>query len=380
MDTLKVYAAVQSLASSIVQPFVSFLAVIVGVSGLDLGIVTSANSFFSSLSQYGLSHFRIRAKPILLVADVLLGFGWLFMGLYAYGFPSTYLVTYVSIAVASGISSFGWLLVMERLSVNSRGKTLAQYSFYSTMGGLAATLATGFVVNVEYSQMRLFFYLAAALYLSCALMALRYRDTVGEPTTGKLSPYLNRFYLVTYLFGISWSFAWPLFPTAQVYLFHMSELQVATMSVIGGSSTLLLQRRIGALVDRNRKLTMYLGRLGLSVFPLSYLVSPSVYYLYAFNLMSGFTNSVGNTAYFSYLFDNAVNKKKAIGVYSAAGGLGALTGSLTSGALLQYLTGLANIVHAVRLLLSIAVIARIIAATMYLFLRDRQPASEKLIS
>lgn len=379
MDKLKVYASLQSLASSIVQPFISFLAVLVGVSGVDLGIVSSANSFFSSIGQYSLSHFRLNARTILVVSDLLLGGGWLSMGVLGLDSPMLYLEVYVAIAVVSGFSTFGWLIVMERVSVRSRGRTLAQYGFYSTLGGLLATLATGALVNTNYTEMRYFFVFTSALYFASAAIAANYRDTESEPVTGRLSPYLNKFYLVTFLFNISWSFAWPLFPTAQVYLFHMSELQVALMSVIAGSSTLLLQRRVGAWVDRNRRLGMYLGRAGLVTFPLAYLVSPSVYALYAFNTVSGFTNSVGNTAYFSYLFDNAVNKKKAIGTYSAAGGLGALAGSALSGALLSVVSSSSGIVSAVRILLLVAVVGRLCASTMYLFLRDRPRSVETIL-
>jgi MFS family permease len=152
----------------------------------------------------------------------------------------------------------------------------------------------------------------------------------------------------------------------------MTATNVAIISVIASSSTLMLQRRIGSIVDRHRRLMMFLGRLGLVTFPLAYALSPNVYWLYVANVMAGFTNSVSNTAYMAYLFDNARDRNKAIGMYNAVYGAGTLLGSVMGGwvsaAIIPYL----GMRKSLDLLFTADAAARASVAVLYLTLNDNQ--------
>ncbi|MFP3297495.1 MAG: MFS transporter [Thermocladium sp.] len=370
MAKLKLYVMLQNIANGLGQPFISFLAAVNGAEGPLLGVVSSANSFFWGIIQLPLSYSKANAGRLLLIGNIVLGLFWAMLGAIGGINPVLYTAIYIVITLLNGVISFAWLLVMESLSKGSRGRTLAEYSFFGSIGGLAATLAAGLFIGRSYAAASYVFYITAAILMINAINVVGISIEERPRLPGPSVP--PRFYLVTTLFAMTWSFAWPLFPLAQVYVFNMTATNVAIISVIAGSSTLMLQRRIGSIVDRHRRLMMFLGRLGLVTFPLAYALSPNVYWLYVANVMAGFTNSVSNTAYMAYLFDNARDRNKAIGMYNAVYGAGTLLGSVMGGwvsaAIIPYL----GMRKSLDLLFTADAAARASVAVLYLTLNDNQ--------
>ncbi|MGC8543391.1 MAG: MFS transporter, partial [Vulcanisaeta sp.] len=300
---LRNYILLQNLAGGLVTPFTSFLAVIIGVPSIGVSLVSSASSFFSGVVQLPLRSIK-RIESLLKISTLILAMLWLLMAFLAYGNPILYLVTYIAIASIGGANSYAWSLIMERVSRGSRGRTLATYAFWGSVGGLLATLVTGFIVGSNYSLVRYVFITSGFLILMNAvgIWGLSSIDPEPQGTSNPLdllrsNRRLTRFLMINMLFAIVWSFAWPLFPLAQVYLFNMTMEQVAIINVISGVSTLLLQRHVGAWFDKNRKLIMFLGRFLLITYPLSFALAPNVYVIYIAYAVSGFTNSASNIAY-----------------------------------------------------------------------------------
>lgn len=370
MAKLRLYVMLQNIANGLGQPFISFLAAVNGAEGPLLGVVSSANSFFWGIIQLPLSYSKANAGRLLLIGNIVLGLFWAMLGAIGGINPALYTAIYIVITLLNGVISFAWLLVMESLSKGSRGRTLAEYSFFGSIGGLAATLTAGLFIGRSYAAASYVFYITAAILMINAINVVGISIEERPRLPGPSAP--PRFYLVTTLFAMTWSFAWPLFPLAQVYVFNMTATNVAIISVIAGSSTLMLQRRIGSIVDRHRRLMMFLGRLGLVTFPLAYALSPNVYWLYVANVMAGFTNSVSNTAYMAYLFDNARDRNKAIGMYNAVYGAGTLLGSVMGGwvsaAIIPYL----GMRKSLDLLFTADAAARASVAVLYLTLNDNQ--------
>ncbi|BBD72288.1 MFS transporter [Sulfodiicoccus acidiphilus] len=374
MAKLRTYAVLQTLASSLTQPFVNFLAALLGVDGIDLGIIATANTFFSSISQLALSSIKTSPKKLILLADVSVGILWYLMVAIGINYPAAYVGIYIAISCLSGMSTFGWLIVLERFSIGARGKRLAEYGFYSSIGGLIATLVTGLLVGSNYSNFAPVFLASGSIYLTNGLLTLRWEE-VAEARPSKPSlPKVWKFLGITAAFNATWAFAWPLFPLAQVYVYHMNALQVGLTSVIAGCSTLILQRRIGALVDRYRKFMMFLGRLGLVTFPLAYALGTSVYDIYGAQIVSGFTGSISSTAYYSYLFDKVEDKRRGIAFYNAFSGVGALAGGILGGLMATLLAPLGQ-TFSLRLLLLSAALGRLAASTLYLFLDDARSSA-----
>jgi predicted MFS family arabinose efflux permease len=150
----------------------------------------------------------------------------------------------------------------------------------------------------------------------------------------------------------------------------MNFENVAIINTISGVSTLLIQNWVGKLVDKNRKLVMFTGRLALATFPLAYALSTSTYEIYLANVVAGFTNSVNSTAYLSYLYDSSKDTRKSVGLYNAVTALGDLTGSSIGGITAQLVTSYFGVVQGIRdMMLAIAVL-RILASLFYLRLHE----------
>ena len=350
------------------MPFISFLTASAGVVGEPLALVSSAGTTFPGLVQYVLSRMKSEAKTLVVAGTGLAGVLWVVMAvLQLSGLP--FVGIFLAIEALSGASLFGWMLLMESMSRTARGTTLARYQMYTYLGGLGATLFAGVVVGPQLPLMRYFFAGAGVMYLVNAWVVSR-DDARAEaaPGAGKASPRLRRFLGINSLFVFVWSLAWPLFPIAQVDIFNMTETEVAIIAVIGGLSSVMLQRAIGKVADKRRRLVMFTGRFTLACFPLVYALASSVYEIYVVNIISGFTNSTG-IAYTSYLFENSVDKRKGIGLYNLANALAAAAGSSFSGLVYVALSG-DDAVAVLRTMLIAVAGARIAVSFLYLTLKE----------
>lgn len=370
IPSLRTHAIINTLALNLISPFISFYSASTGIGGELLAIVTSAGITLPGLAQFILSFIKSRAKTLLFFGTLIMAISWFVIGLLNIIGP-LFVLLYIITEASLGIANLGWMLIIERISVTKRGSTLALYSFYGSIGGLFATLITGIIVRANLELMR-YFFLSSALILFLDVYIIHKFDVDAYYQKVKIKYdlfYLKRFLLVNFIFTIIWAMAWPLFPLAQIYKFHMTELEIGILAVIGTSSTLLLQRIIGRLTDKRRKHIMFLGRFLLATFPLAYVFSTNVYELYIANLISGLTNSAG-VSYTAYLFDNSNNKKFSIALYNFINGLAALIGSSIGSLLLLTLEPIDGIEKAVIDLLFLIGILRICTSFMYLTISD----------
>lgn len=335
---LYIYSALQNFANSLYSPFVGFVAASTGTPPLMLGVISSAGTVFNNLSAFLASFKRWRPLRLILAANIASAAALVLMALFA-EIHIAYTALYVVVTAALGISGYGWSLIMEQYSRRSRGISLAEFSFYSTLGGLVATLITGLLMRDNPLAIRLALDIAAALTVANTIqlymLGLEY-DEGPRTQMGRVGRRLLKFYLDTFAFMVTWSFAWPLFPLAQVYVFHMTGLQVAIVQIITVASNLAFQRAMGRFVDRHMRLSLFLGRATFMLWPLIYGVATNVYQIYAAYLFYGFGGSISNVAYFAYVVDNADDRRKALGYYNLVNALGALTGAELSSAILTY--------------------------------------------
>lgn len=111
---------------------------------------------------------------------------------------------------------------------------------------------------------------------------------------------------------------------------------------------------------------MFLGRLLLVTFPLSYALTNNVYVIYLANMVAGFTNSASNVAYISFVYDNSEDRRTAVSLYNLFYGVGTLIGSLISGALVTVVANYVGLKDSVRYMLLGDAAARALMATLYI--------------
>lgn len=378
MRSLKIYSILNNLANGLANPFVGFFAVSSGLSVYFVSLISSASTALPGVSQIAVLRIRSNPKILVISGTLLSGLLWILAGLMASLGPP-FVGIYLSTQLTAGVASLGWTLILERISRGRRGMELARYSFYANIGSLLATLLTGYVVGRNLSDMGYFFIASGILMILGSLSLLSYsheEESVVQKTPGpgtakrhEIAHALRTFYLVNALYMVVMSFAWPLFPLAQVHKFRMGAAEVGLLTVIAGISTIVLQRIVGVLVDLNRRLVMFSGRLLLAAFPLGYAFSSNVYELYLIQIVAGYTNSAV-IAYTAYVMDHSIDKRKALSLFSFYNGVATVIGSVMGGALYAYISTLEDPVGSVNTLMLVVGVVRIFASIPYLYLKD----------
>jgi MFS family permease len=379
LRSLRIYSLLNNLASGLTSPFIGFLVASSGIPVYLLSIVSSASTSLPGIAQIAILRIRSNSRSMVFLGTLAIGLLWILSGFVSYA-STLFVGLYLVIQVISGIASLGWLLILENISRGRRGFELARYSFYASAGSLLATLITGYIVGRNLSNMGYFFIATGILLIVSSLAVLGYRESdssIGGARpkeesfhrTSKSADLLSRFYIINSAYMVVMSFAWPLFPLAQVYKFRMSAAEVGILTVIAGMSSLAIQRPLGILVDINRKAVMVLGRVLLASFPLGYAFSPNIYYLYAIQIISGFTNSAG-IAYTSYVMDHSIDKRRALSMFNFLNGIATIIGSIMGGLLYVVISSAEDPVAAIDILMTSIGIIRILMAIPYIFLRD----------
>ncbi|MUN29055.1 MFS transporter [Sulfuracidifex metallicus] len=378
MKPLRTITLLNSIASSLSQPYFSFLNVINGVTGPLLGVVSSSFTAFPSIVQGIFSLYKAEAKNLITWGFILSGLAWILLFLLPYGSLST--LMYVIAASGSGASTFGYSIIMEKVSRGARGAVLSQYAQYARIGSLLSTVGVGLLTGDQYYLMKWFFLSTGLLYLISSYISTIIQDEeVYVPPSEGIGKDVMRMILVNSSFYVVWAFAWPLFPVAEVEVYHMNEDNLAIITLIGGISGLLFQRRVGMWMDRNRRAVMFAGRIGLAIYPLAYSLATNVYQIYAAYLLMGITGPA-NIAYTSFVYDNTKNVRKAISFMSLGEGIGAIMGSLLGSVSFVEMESLISPSMAVRLLLFTASLSRIAFSFFYLSLHDTQEKGRRVLS
>lgn len=376
MRSLKIYSILNNLANGLANPFVGFFAASSNLSIYMVSLISSASTALPGISQVAALGIRSNPKVLTITGTIISGILWIIAGIAASLGP-VFVSLYLSTQLAAGIASLGWSLILEKISRGRRGIELARYSFYANTGSLIATLLTGYTVGKNLSNMEYFFAASGILMILSSLFLASYSYEEHEPPRiagigiAKSAAYndLKTFYLLNASYMVAMSFAWPLFPLAQVYKFRLSAAEVGFLTMISGVSAIALQRIVGVMVDLNRRLVMFLGRLLLASFPLGYVFSSNVYELYLIQIISGYTNSAV-IAYTAYVMDHSIDKRRALSLYNFYNGVATIIGSIAGGALYAYISRLEDPVSAIDTLMLAVGVARILLSIPYLYLKD----------
>ncbi|ACP39067.1 MFS transporter [Saccharolobus islandicus] len=371
MKYLKIFAILSNLANNLVNPFISFVSAYFGMNSEELALITSATNAVPNISQYFLNFIKSKAKLLIFIGTLVNGLLWVISAFIP--FNLTFLIVYFIITISIGIANFGWNLIMDKISKNSRGSTLSLYLVYGTIGALAATLITGLITGSNTELIREFFLISGLMLVGSAYLSRKIEtDTTFEERGVKSTSLLKRFLATIFLFNLVLSLAWPIFPLAQVYKFHMNDENIAILSVETGVTTILFQRIVAKLTDTKRRLTLFLGSALFTIYPLSYALSNSIYIIYITNLASGFTNAVGSVTYIAYIFDNSddFTIRKNLAVYNLTVGCGVMTGSILGGVAYSYVSQFYNPMYSIDLMLIISSILRFSVSPLFLTIKD----------
>jgi MFS family permease len=368
---LKLHALVNSFANNIASPFVSFNVTASGGSDLLIGYVQAINTLASGVAQLVggriVDRFGGRLK-LALVMSVIMGLIWLeatvFQGTNALA------VSYTAITIGLGFYLAGWNSFLgEATTQEGRGSFLSAFARIASWGSLAALVLTTAITFVTPSYTALFLVSGIAFIASSLFLRGQQEIPVQKQVMSKFgSDLMMKYYGVNAVYGLFWGFAWPLFTITTVKIVKMSLVEYAFAQFIAVASTIVFQAVVGRMVDRNRRRSVFLGRLGLVVYTVGYIFFTQAWEIYAINLFSGFTNALINVAFSAYLYDLAPvgRRGRYIAEFNLVTGVATMAGSLAAAYLLTIMSASMSLWLALAYLYVVATIGRLAAALLHL--------------
>ena len=307
--------------------------------------------------------------------------GVLWMGSASVQSPAFLAVAFTAITLVFGFYLAGWTsLIGEASEKMEKGSFLSTFARLQTIGALGALLLTT-AITAYYPSYSALYLLSGAFFVVSALVLRGQKEqrveraAMSEEGTANL----KRYYLVSGVYGLFWGFAWPLFTITLVRVVGMDLYEYSLSLAIGMGSTVLFQPLIGRMVDRNRRMAVFWGRMGLVVYPFTYMFFTAAWQVYVVNIFSGVTNALLNVAFVAYLYDisPAGQRGRYNAEFNLITGAATMVGSLAAGYALYFLSATNSLWLSLAYLYLVAAAGRACAAMLHLRLPYRGLAVQR---
>lgn len=311
------YEFFKSIGQGLVNPFIPVFALTLGASNFLIGFLSSSTNFVYLISQLLFSMWLWRMKrksSILFMATIFWSLMWAVIGLSKSPYELIILLSFQSIFSALIVLSWTDLFVNSTSSYK-RGKIIGKLNWYSGVGALFSTLASGYILT-HYGFVKFVFFLAAAFGILGAINFFSF---------GRLRPFKlpvfklgikqnllrlkeNKDFLILLKAKMFLSFAvgiaGPFFMIQVVTNLKGSLMDVAVISVISSISRLLVYKPWGFIVDYVGRRAVILSCIFLiSAYPLVYAIVPNVFFLYGFVIFGAIGWAGFDIAAFAYFSD-----------------------------------------------------------------------------
>lgn len=392
-------SVLDSFGNSLISPFLSYFALDLGASNVDLGWFTAITNLTPNFMQivWGTLSDRVgRRIPFIIVGGVWNALMWLLI--LNSGSPTLLIVLLGVQSLVGSMTIPAWSALQGDLVPTSlRGRLTSSIAFWAAVGSIVATLLTSayflLAPSTSLSGAYLIPFLAATLIglvASLSIVSIRKRERLQPIPTRQLMPVqvfkalrllpnFKRFLLASTVYGFFMAVSWPLFIETQVDLLGMSRLEVGLLTVINVLSTVIFQRWAGTLLDRaGRRPVMLLHRFGLVLVPITYAIVPYVFrfggilLLYGINALTGFLLAIGNLAILVYLLDVVpeMYRGSLTAIYNAVTGVAYFFGALFGGYLAQILLGMLGTILALATVYTVSAAGRAGGAISFLQVRE----------
>jgi MFS family permease len=395
LKTLYTRSVVSSFGSGMVSPFTGAYAVRLGASSSDMGWFQSSTNLSNNLMQifWGrLSDKTKRRIPFIVFGSVFLSVLWIPMIFVA---SPTQLIALLAIqALVGSMATPAWTaLIGDLVPSLNLGRANATVSFWSSIGSVAATLASGFImISIGRSIQEIFvipILVAVVCGIASALVMLKMKEKKnGEKlrikenlisdiskifSSARNTPMFVKYCYVDGTFQFFMSIAWPLFAITQIKVLNASMLQIAVLSVVQLILTIAVQAWAGRLADtKGRKPLLIFFRFGLMTVPLAYAIAPNVETLIAVGVFWGFVNALGSASVTAYLLDISSPELRGsfIAVYNLVIGVITFVGSLIGGYLSDFTIGAFGLFTGLLIVYMISTVGRAIGAGLHFSLEE----------
>ncbi len=376
-----------SLGATAASTFVGIYAVMIGAGAVEMGWLQSSVNSISNGGQilWGkLSDRAGRRKGFLGLGSVILAVLWFLMPYTVT--PIGLIIVYSLIALFGSMITVNWFSLIADLSDTSvRGKFLAFINNVSSVGTIISLTAMVFLFDGNSSRdIEIPFFLAALTYVVSAVMMVFLKEERHRPkfkySMMKTLRHIREdenfypYFRATNVQGFFWSMAWPMFPITIISLMNFDLRDVAILTIVSVGISIIVQTFLGRYNDRKeRPPLIFLNRLMLSLIPVFYAFSNSLFLFVLVEVYSGFLGALQNIVMNSYLLDIIPGSRRAeyISIINGFNGLVYLMGALTGGYLLEFTESVLPLKTALIAAYMVVFTGRFL--TSFLFLKLKEP-------
>ncbi|MDT7892531.1 MAG: MFS transporter [Thermoproteota archaeon] len=371
LKKIKTHTLLNSTAGNFANPYFSYVAASISSSNTLVGYVQGLG-IFNSITQLLTGNLVDRKNNrirIILISSSFLAL--LCISLYYFQDPLVLSLLFTAIVAIQGVYGGAWNALIGELSEpNGRGRFLSNFAFIAEIGAIIAMLLA-IPLSYLFNSFTPAFIISGILFLLSATVLLNTPEIKIERKSLESSNIktIRDYYLVNFIYGIFWGFAWPLFTITQVRVLKMKPYEYAIAQALGAFSVLIFQPIAGRIVDKNRRLSMFAAKFSLIVFPIGFYFASSPIHIYLINAFTGLIPALINVAYTAYLYDLVPPgyRGRFSAEFNMVNNLAGMIGSLSGASLVDYLNERMDLTSALGIGYLIAVLGR--ASTSFLYLR-----------
>ncbi len=370
-------------------------AVLLGASSAEMGWFQSSANISNNLVQilWGRLSDRFQRRILFIfLGSLMVALLWIPMIFIA---NPTQLIILLSLqAVLGSMAIPAWTALIGDLVPGSRlGRANAAINRWASVGGLIATLTSGWLMTTFSGPLQGMFFIPLALAsvfgIASSFVLLRVkepkrpannesdrRSTYGFLSIARLAArtsYFTKYCTIAAASDFSMSMSWPLFAITQVKIMNASMLQIAMLSVVQTVVMISFQNWAGKLVDTiGRKPLIVFFRATLITVPFAYALAGDINVLIAASTLWGLSFALGQPALAAYLLDISPEELRGsfVAIYNLVIGLATFAGSLIGGYLAGYAIGIYGIVLGLQVVYALSIVGRTLAAGLHLTLTE----------
>ena len=334
----------QVFADQLYNRFIQLLAIAVGATVDQLGILNAVKSVASNILQifFGRMADRFGKRRFIAVGRFLNGVilaAVIFIEAPEWLIP---LIVLCSIFVSMALPSWNSLLG-DYAPEGRRGEVIGRINSLAQIGGLTAMLIALAISlsqsgpSTRASYLPVMAMASGASFLSAVFVLFtREKRHTQVSTTLDFSKLisdlrLRRYLVLNTFYGVGMAFAWPLFPFIITEKLGMPVWQVAILAITETAANLVAQRFVGRLMDRTgRRPIIVFSRMVMALAPLSYALATSWLHIVVAEVFLGMGMGAWMSSESTYVIDLAPGELRAtyLAASATAFGLASFVGSL----------------------------------------------------
>jgi MFS family permease len=381
----------QVFADQLYNRFIQLLAIAVGATVDQLGILNAAKSIASNVLQvfFGRMADRYGKRRFIAVGRFLNGVilaGVIFIEAPEWLIP---LIILCSIFVSMALPAWNSLLG-DYAPEGRRGEVIGRINSLAQIGGLSAMLIalaislsqTGASTRASYLPVMAM--ASGASFLSSVLVmftkekhriqatkALDFSKLIGDIR-------LRRYLILNTSYGVGMAFAWPLFPFIITEKLGMPVWQVAILAITETGANIVTQRFAGKFMDRTgRRPIIVFSRMIMALAPLSYALATSWLHIVVAEIFLGMGMGAWMSSESTYAIDLAPGELRAtyLAASATAFGLASFAGSLLGSYVTEHVLTSGGL-EAINTGLLISAVLRLVLGFAYMSAYESRPKGQ----